>query len=248
MLHKYLEAQHKNTKKQDFTFHSEIIAQLICYNKRMKRQYFDLHGIEVPSVTTVLAQLNKPQLVPWAAKLAKQGINWEQVRNDAAEIGTVAHTMVENFIKNQPSDFTRHPHYQKALKAFSAFQYWVSMNDVKFLGSEIPLVHHKKRFGGTIDIIALVNGKVTLIDLKTSNSLSEEYNYQVSAYQFLLEQADLDDTGATRKFPIYKIDQAILLRIDKNYGIFEERTIMDFTKYHQIFFLLLDLWFCRDGN
>jgi hypothetical protein len=212
----------------------------------MKRQYLDLHGIEVPSVTTILSQLNKPQLVPWAAKLARQGVNWEEVRNQAAEIGTVAHTMAENFIKNQPSDFSRHPHYQKALKAFSAFQYWVGMNEVKFLGSEIPLVHHGKRFGGTIDIVAEVNGKVTLIDLKTSNSLSEEYNYQVSAYQYLLENGDLDDTGATRKYPTYKVEQAILLRIDKNYGIFEERIIANFEKYHKIFFLLLDLWHCRD--
>jgi hypothetical protein len=212
----------------------------------MKRQYLDLHGIEVPSVTTVLAQLNKPQLVPWAAKLARAGINWEEVRNEAAEIGTVAHTMAENFIKNQSCDFSRHPNYQKALKAFNAFQYWVSMNEVKFLGSEIPLVHHRKRFGGTIDIVAEVNGKLTLIDLKTSNSLSEEYNYQVSAYQYLLENGDLDDTGKTRNYPAYKIEQAILLRVDKNYGVFEERTIVDFSKFHQIFFLLLDLWHARE--
>jgi hypothetical protein len=212
----------------------------------MKRQYLDLHGSEVPSVTTVLAQLNKPQLVAWAAKLARQGINWEDVRNDASEIGTVAHEMAENFIKNQPCDFSKHRHYQKALKAFSAFEYWVGMNEVKFLGSEIPLVHHQKKFGGTIDIVAEVNGKVSLIDLKTSNSLSEEYNYQVSAYQYLLENGDLDESGAKRNYPLYQVEQAILLRIDKNYGVFEERTIVDFEKYHKIFFLLLDLWHCRE--
>lgn len=212
----------------------------------MKRQYFDKHGLEVPSVTTVLSQINKPQLLPWAVKLAKQGINWEEVRNEAAEIGTVAHEMAENFIKKQPCDFSKHPYYQKALKAFSAFQYWTEMNEVNFLGSEIPLVHHEKRFGGTIDIIAEVNGKLTLIDLKTSKSLSEEYNYQVSAYQFLLQHGDLECTGLKRSFPSYQVEQAILLRIDKNYGIFEERIISDFKSYHKIFFLLLDLWHFRE--
>ena len=216
------------------------------YNKQMKRQYLDIHGSEVPSVTTVLSQLNKPQLVAWAARLARQGVDWEDVRNEAADIGTIAHEMAENFIKNQPCDFSQHPGYKKALKAFSAFQNWVGINQVTFLGSEIPLVHHQKKFGGTIDIVAEVNGKVSLIDLKTSSSLSEEYNYQVCAYQYLLENGDLDDRGAKRSFPPYQVEQAILLRIDKNSGIFEQRIIKDFEKHHRIFFLLLDLWHARE--
>jgi len=214
----------------------------------MKRQYLDQNGIEVPSVTTVIAQLNKPQLVNWAARLARQGIHWEDVRNEAADIGTLVHMMAENFIKKQSCDFTHHPHYTKACKAYSAFQNWMGVNQVEFLGSEISLVHHQKKFGGTIDIIAKVNGIMTLLDLKTSGSLSEDYNYQVCAYQYLFEKGNLNDTGTARTFPVYPIEQAILLRVDKNAGIFEERVIHDFEKYQKIFFLLLDLWHNRDDK
>ena len=214
----------------------------------MKHQYLNDLGQEMPTVTTVLAQLNKPQLVAWAARLAQKGMNWEDIRNEAAEIGTIAHTMAENFIKSQPCDFSLHPFFPKASKAFQAFKDWNCVNKVKYLGSEIPLVHKEKKFGGTVDIVAEVNDKITLIDLKTSSSLSEEYNYQVSAYKFLLENGDLDDTGLVRTFPVFQIEQAIILRIDKNSGIYEERLIHNFETYQKIFFLLLELWHIRQES
>jgi len=212
----------------------------------MKRQYLNDLGQEMPTVTTVLAQLNKPQLVAWAARLAQKGINWENVRNEASDIGTLTHTMAENFIKNQPCDFSSHPCFPKANRAYQAFQEWNRVNKVRYLGAEISLVHRGKKFGGTVDIVAEVNDKITLIDLKTSSSLNEEYNYQVTAYKFLLENGDLTDAGLVRTFPVYQIEQAIILRVDKNSGIYEEMEIHDFETYQKIFFLLLDLWHLRE--
>ena len=189
----------------------------------MKHTYFDQQQQPVPSVTTVIGQLDKPYLLKWANSLGFKGYNFEKVRNNAAETGTIAHTMIENFIKGEESDFSFHPFYRPAKNSFTAFQKWLQENEVEFLGSEISLVDGTLRFGGTIDIIARVNGKTCVIDAKTSNQLSLEYNYQVAAYAMLLETAMLNDKGETRTFPTYSPDCSLLLRLDKKQAVYEEK-------------------------
>jgi hypothetical protein len=116
---------------------------------------------------------------------------------------------------------------------------------VEFIGSEVSLVESNRQFGGTIDIIAKVDGVLSVIDIKTSSSLCEEYDYQLAAYRYLLEFAQLNDQGFTREFSSYQPNQGLLLRVDKYKGIFEEKIIKDFHKPQEVFFLLLDLWHRR---
>src|SRR5512136_530459 len=120
----------------------------------MKHIYKNENGSEVPTVTTVLSQIHKPHLIAWAAKLATKGMDWELIRNEAAETGSLVHSMIESYIKQDSEDYTNHPFYAKAHKAFQAFLNWTNKRHVDFIGSEISLVESDKQFGGTIDIIA----------------------------------------------------------------------------------------------
>ncbi|MDD4028549.1 MAG: PD-(D/E)XK nuclease family protein [Caldisericia bacterium] len=189
----------------------------------MKHQYFDQNKEPVPSVTTIIAQLDKPYLLKWANTIGLKGYSYEGIRNKAADTGTLAHTMVENLIKGKEEDFSAHPLFVPANRSYAAFQQWFSLHDVQFLGSEISLVNHELGYGGTIDIIARVNGKICIVDIKTSNQLCTEYHYQVAAYALLLETATLNDKGETRIFPTYSPDNALLLRLDKRDGTFQEK-------------------------
>lgn len=211
----------------------------------MKHIYKNEMGAEVPTVTTVLSQIHKPHLITWAAKLAMKGIDWELIRNEAAETGSLVHSMVESYIKQDQTDYSDHPFYPKASKAFKAFLDWTKTRNVEFFGSEISLVEKEKQFGGTIDIVANVDGIISVIDVKTSSSLCEEYDYQIAAYRYLLEHAQLNDEGGAREFSFFQPQQGLLLRLDKYKGIFEEKVIQQFQKSESVFFLLLDLWHHR---
>ena len=52
-------------------------------------------GKRVPSVTTVLGVMAKPQLVYWANKIGLEGIKVNEYVDDKAVIGTLAHYMAE---------------------------------------------------------------------------------------------------------------------------------------------------------
>ncbi len=159
----------------------------------MKQRYRLLDKSIVPGVTTILNVLSKPALVPWANKLGLQGIEVGKYVDALGEIGTLAHLMVENYLNTKVVDYLQDfskSQVEKATNAFNKFLKWEKENDFKFLGSELPYVSEMYKFGGTIDIYCELNGKKTLIDLKTSRAVYSEHRTQVSAYKQLLEEND----------------------------------------------------------
>ncbi len=53
--------------------------------------YKDAEGNRVPSVTTILGILAKPQLIPWAFNLGKEGKDMKAVQDSAMSTGTLLH-------------------------------------------------------------------------------------------------------------------------------------------------------------
>ncbi|HPJ12203.1 MAG TPA: PD-(D/E)XK nuclease family protein [Caldisericia bacterium] len=215
----------------------------------MKHLYVNQNKEPVPSVTTVISQLDKPYLLKWANSIGLKGYSYEDIRDKAAETGTIAHTMVENLIKGQEEDFSYHPLFVPAQRSFKAFQEWLTTHDIQFLGSEISLVNPTLGFGGTVDIIARIDGQICIIDIKTSNQLCIEYHYQVAAYALLLESASLNDLGETRTFPTYTPEYALLLRLDKRNGSFQEKWLhrKDLQLSQKVFTSLLSLFRLREN-
>jgi hypothetical protein len=57
----------------------------------------------VPGVTTIIGKFKESGgLVHWAWDLGMQGIDYRKARDDAANVGTIAHGMVEQWIKGEP--------------------------------------------------------------------------------------------------------------------------------------------------
>ena len=79
--------------------------------------------IIVPSVTTVLGQLAKPALIPWANKLGLQGIDVAKYVDLTAEAGSLAHKMILDFFKNEKTDTSEYSKdiIEKAENAFLSF-------------------------------------------------------------------------------------------------------------------------------
>ena len=59
------------------------------------RKYFNKDGKEVPSCTTIIKMLNKPELVKWANYMGFKKINTTSYLEERAAIGTNCHSLFE---------------------------------------------------------------------------------------------------------------------------------------------------------
>jgi len=143
----------------------------------------------VPSVTTIIGKFKEAGgLIHWAWSLGMEQIDYRKVRDDAANIGTLAHKMVEQWIRKEPIAIDGTPEMvEKATNAFNLFKEWADQSRLEITESEVSLISEKHRFGGTLDAM-LVNGKRSMGDWKTSNSIYSDYLFQLGGYALLWEE------------------------------------------------------------
>ena len=132
------------------------------------KHIYKLNGSAIPSVTTVMKPLSNAEY---------SGIS-ENVLNKAAEKGTAVHNAAENWAKFQIDDIE--PEYRGY---FDAFLSWWKATNPEMVGSEIKLYHKIMRYAGTADLVAWIDGKLTLVDYKTTSKLIEmNCGVQLEAY------------------------------------------------------------------
>lgn len=184
----------------------------------------------VPSVTTILKVIDKPAFPRWAAKMVcehlagclKPGEALDEIQianllkdakaapwrraDDAANIGTIVHSFAEEWaLGNRPPP----PINPQARNAADAFVAWWESNDVEPVAVERKIYSRDHGYAGTVDLIAGVNGKLTVADHKSSSGIWPEYRLQLSAYA----QAYAEETGQ-------EAEQRVCLRFGKD-GAFE---------------------------
>ena len=152
--------------------------------------YRNAEGKRLPSVTTIIGKFKEAGgLIHWAWDLGIQGIDYRKVRDAAADAGTLAHTMVEADIRGlaQPEiDGHDLAQFKKALSAFDAYREWKRQTKLEPCETEVSMICECHQMGGTLDTI-MVQGKRSLGDWKTSNSIYAEYLIQLAAYRHLWE-------------------------------------------------------------
>jgi hypothetical protein len=155
-------------------------------------RYKTTDGKAVPGVTTITGQLAKPQLIPWANKLGLAGIDVKRFVDDKASIGTLAHAMVvAHLIGTDPclKDYTQNQ-IDQAENCLLSYYEWEKDKTIEVIVAETPMVSDTYRYGGTPDILAAVDGKPTLIDLKTGKAIYDEHAMQVAAYENLISEVE----------------------------------------------------------
>lgn len=126
--------------------------------------------------------------------------------NKATTIGSLVHDWIEKYIKytikhGQPPvvveadpDRVRRPGHigipfnEDAARAIDQFLKWEKKNKVEYIFSERKTFSPTHWYAGTCDIGAIINGKRTVLDWKTSKDIYEDYFIQVSAYAKALEE------------------------------------------------------------
>lgn len=162
-------------------------------------------GTRVPGVTTYLGVLNKPALVKWANNLGLQGIDSSKYVDNLADVGTLAHSMILTYLKGEELDSSDYSASQITLaeNSFMSYLEWAKHHKIEPILIETPLVSEEYRFGGTPDLLALVDGIPTLVDFKTSKALYPEHYIQVAAYWVLVLEHS------------YTADNVMILRIGR---------------------------------
>lgn len=161
-------------------------------------RYVAADGKQVPGVTTILGVLAKPALVPWANRMGLQGIDTSKYVDEAASIGTLAHALIMESLGGvavRHGDFTA-DQLTRAEHGVKTFKGWLKGKDFKPTLLEEPLTSNIYRYGGTIDILATLDGDLVLIDLKTSSGIYDEHVYQVGGYWKLLQEYAYEISGA----------------------------------------------------
>jgi len=184
-----------------------------------KAGYYLKDGTRVPSVTTVLGRFKEAgPLMMWAWRCGKDGKDFREERDKAADSGTLAHAAVEAWVKGEEFRFADGGSADgevaaRAKVAFGAFLEWAEQTRLKVDKIEMPLVSEKYAFGGTFDAI-LLGAKRAMGDWKSSNGVYGEYLAQLAAYGRLWEE-NFPDEPITGGFH--------LCRFDKSHGDFTHK-------------------------
>jgi hypothetical protein len=147
-------------------------------------------GTIVPGVTTVLGVLNKPALVTWANDLGLKGINVRGYVDALAQIGSLAHALIEHDLGAPEPDLSlwSAEHIDKAENCLLKWYEWRKHHEIQPILIEAPLVSEVHRFGGTLDCLAAIDGVLTILDIKTAQRIYPEHLHQVAAYTILAEE------------------------------------------------------------
>lgn len=162
-----------------------------------KNGYY-IDGVRVPGVTTIIGRFKESGgLLYWAFEQGRAVERGEitslyDKRDEAAEAGTLAHTLVEAHIHGLPepniSQYTVEIATQ-ARQGFENFLRWQEDNRIKIIAQEAELTSSQYLFGGCPDAIGEDSrGQLCLLDWKTSNSIYADHLLQISSYKELWEE------------------------------------------------------------
>lgn len=154
---------------------------------------FEDPGLLRPSVTTMENVWDKG--VGFEKWLIMNGYEAYKLRDNAARIGTLVHTLIDSLISGEVVDckfdyfdengelIRADNKVQKRLVGFLKF--WEENKPLP-LASEITLYNEQLAFAGTADLITYIGDKLWLIDYKTGNQYPT-HAIQLTAYKMLWE-------------------------------------------------------------
>lgn len=162
--------------------------QLVRENFEGKRVYKTESGDRFPSVTTVLGHKSKPAIKAWRKRVGAETAN--KISRQASVRGTKIHSLCEDYVNNDDLNFDK-----------LSFVEVDMFNQMKPLIDRIDNIHCVEQFlysehlrlAGQADCIAEFDGRLSIIDFKTSakpksKSYIKNYFAQCAAYAIMFEE------------------------------------------------------------
>mgnify|MGYP001239387649 FL=1 len=212
-----------------YTHKPTKLTELTTQTVNFKRFYETPDGKLYPSITTVLSTRNKKGLFEWRKRVGDEVANY--VARTSAARGTAVHHMCEDYLNNFPTEWPdKWSEHEKKFLPFCLFKQLenkVLQKIDNIRSQECALFSNKYRVAGRVDCIAEYDGKLSIIDFKTStkernDEWNENYYIQASAYAEMFEEQTgtpieqivilvVTEDGAVQEFVKEKYDYIPLL-------------------------------------
>ena len=153
-----------------------------------KRYYLTPDGNYYPSITSILSQQENLGLEAWKERVGEKEA--KRISKESARIGTAVHQLAEYYLSNIQVKLDKEE--KIIIDTFNRLRFLLG-NINNIVGLEIPLFSDLIRVAGTCDCIAEYNGKLSIIDFKTSRRPKKEdwvddYYMQTFAYKLMFEE------------------------------------------------------------
>jgi genome maintenance exonuclease 1 len=153
-----------------------------------KRFYATPAGELYPSITSILGEFSKASIQEWRKRVGETEAN--KISGKASRRGTRLHSVCERYIQNEDEFLTGElPHIVELFKTIEPFLDRID----NVHGVELGLYSDHFGVAGRTDLIAEFDGKLSVIDYKTSNRTKkkewcESYFAQGSFYAIAYEE------------------------------------------------------------
>ena len=152
------------------------------------RFYVTPEGNKYPSITTILGAGEKKWLTEWRQSLGFEKADKEMKR--AADRGSAVHLMVERHLNNE-DQVTRGQKIEHVTEFNTLRLPLKNINNI--LTQETPLWSDVLKTAGRVDCVAEWQGKLSIIDFKTSTTNKtadkiEDYWLQTTAYAIMFQE------------------------------------------------------------
>ena len=153
-----------------------------------KRFYETPAGKLFPGITSILGEFSKKSIQEWRKRVGAEEAN--KVSGKASRRGTRLHSVCESYIQNKDEFLTGElPHITELFKTIEPFLERID----NIHGVELGLYSNHFSIAGRTDLIAEFDGKLSVIDYKTSNRTKkkewcESYFAQCAFYAVAYEE------------------------------------------------------------
>jgi len=164
----------------------EQIPEVFTETINRKRFYVTPDGNKYPSITTVLGGRAKEGIMAWRKRVGEDVAN--NIMRTAAKRGTAVHELCENYLNNEELG------NQEVLPLAMFTLLKPELDNINnIVAQEVGLYSDRWGIAGRVDCIAEYDGKLTVIDFKTSTKEKKEewienYFIQCTAYCEMFEE------------------------------------------------------------
>lgn len=155
------------------------------------RVYLTPSGFKYPSVTTILSDYGKKAFFEWRERVGAEEAN--RVSRLASSRGTKLHTVCEKYLLNEMSSMKIASMLPTTKELFMKIKPYIDTSIGKVYALEQALYSDALGIAGRVDCIAEWNGKLAIIDFKSSTHQKDKENIsnyfmQCTAYALMFEE------------------------------------------------------------
>jgi len=153
------------------------------------KRVYEIGDEKYPSISTICSFRNRKSIAEWRARVGDAEAN--KISKRATTAGTTVHSMIEDYLNNE-LDLDKYADKHLAKILFTQAKPMLArINNIHF--QEAPLYSHEFAIAGRVDCIAEFDGKLSIIDFKTSSKEKKEewiegYLVQETGYAKMYEE------------------------------------------------------------